>query len=360
MSRDFSHADRLMREGVHRGIFPGAVLLVAMEGAVVFQRPYGLADLFSGRIMSLDTCFDLASLTKPLATTLVVMYLVQQGRLELDRPACFYWPPLGSMDKDQITLRHLLSHRSGLPAWRPYYLRLRDIAPDQRISKLQHEVISEPLCSPPGKRAEYSDIGFMILQWVAQAVTGQPLDLLFQSLILEPLKVKDIFYSNPARKSFDRLYAATEFCPLRGRLLMGEVHDDNAHVMGGVAGHAGLFGTVGAVWELLQGLSNADQGRSIHRLFDQRIIQQFFQPQSQSTWALGFDTPSPTNSSAGKYFRPDGVGHLGYTGTSFWMARSRNIVIVLLTNRVHPTRYNFGIKEFRPQLHNAIMQNFAR
>jgi CubicO group peptidase (beta-lactamase class C family) len=356
MGSDFTKADRLMQEAVDQGVFPGAVLLVATQGAVVFERAYGMANLFSRQTMTVDTWFDLASLTKPLATVLVAMRLVQQGHLDLDRSCGEYWPPLATADKGQITLRHLLNHHSGLPAWRPYYLRLKREAPGQRMQMLQQAVLSEPLGARPGARAEYSDVGFLVVQWILQTVTGLPLDLLFQSLIIEPLKITRICFNDLARGRLDRPFAATELCPLRGRLLAGEVHDDNAHLLGGVAGHAGLFGTTGAVWALLQGLLNADQGQSVHPLFDRALIQHFFQPQPHGTWALGFDTPSLTNSSAGQYFGPGSVGHLGYTGTSFWMAREQAVIVLLFTNRVHPTRYNDRIRPFRPRLHDAIMQ----
>lgn len=353
---DFSKIDNLMADGVAQEIFPGAVLLVAVRGEVAFQRAYGMADLFSRRAMTAATVFDLASLTKPLATTLAVMLLVQQGRLALDRPGADYWRGLDRSDKAAMTIRHLLSHCSGLPAWRPYYLRLAGVAPEGRMALVQQWVVSEPLATGPGKRVLYSDVGFMVLQWIVEQVTGQPLDQFYRSGILAPLAIDDLFFPAAGVPLHPPSFAATELCPLRGRLVQGSVHDDNAHALGGIAGHAGLFGTASAVWSLLQGLLDADRGEASHPLFSQALIKTFFQRQSQGTWALGFDTPSHTGSSAGHHFSANSVGHLGFTGTSFWMARDQGVVVILLANRVHPSRYDYRIRWFRPELHDAVMQ----
>lgn len=353
---DFRSVDRLMNAAVARGTFPGAVLLVSRRGEILLQQAYGMADLFAGRPMTCDTVLDLASLTKPLATTLAVMLLVERGLLSLDRPCSFYWPRFRGDGKERITVRHLLSHCSGLPAWRPYYLRLNTSDPGSRGESLRRAVLAEPLVSIPGEHSEYSDIGFLVLQWIVEQVVGRPLNRFLEAEVYRPLGADALFFMEHGRPKPRRKYAATELCPLRGRLLIGEVHDDNAHMAGGVAGHAGLFGTAGAVWTVLQGLLSAESGEQPHPLFRRELIQQFFMRQNGNTWALGFDTPADRNSSAGKYFSAGSVGHLGYTGTSFWMDRERGIIAILLTNRVHPSRYNTGIKPFRPGLHNAVME----
>jgi serine-type D-Ala-D-Ala carboxypeptidase len=355
MKSDFSQADHLMKEGVERGIFPGAVLLAAARGVVVWHQAYGVADLFNGRAMHCDTVFDLASLTKPLATTLAVMLLVQQGRLALDGPCHEYWPRFRGNGKEHIAIRHLLSHTAGLPAWRPYYLRLMNVPMDRRGDLVRQWVLDEPLGAAPGERAEYSDIGFMVLQWIVERVTGERLDQFWAEAILKPLSPGSLFFSGQGPPLTAHSFAATELCPWRGRLLVGEVHDDNAHVLGGVAGHAGLFGTAHAIWSLLQGVLSSELGSVRHALFDRVILSTFFQRQFETTWALGFDTPDERGSSSGSHFSKGSMGHLGFTGTSFWMDRQRNIILVLLTNRVHPSRYSTGIKEFRPKLHDAVM-----
>lgn len=355
MSFHFKETDRLMQQAVAGRIFPGAVLLVAVEGHVVLHSPYGMADIFSRRPVTRATVFDLASLTKPLVTTLVSMYLFQHGQLDLDRPCIEYWPRLKGVGKGKITARHLLSHSSGLPAWRPYYLCLRSRPGAQRMETLKQWIMAEPLCAEPGEKADYSDIGFMVLQWVLEHIAGRPLTQLYDDIIRRPLGLDDLFFIDLQQEKPRRPYAATELCPWRNRMLSGEVHDDNTWVIGGVAGHAGLFGTAGEVYALLQGLLSSEQGQGRHPVFDRSILRHFFTRHNQSNWALGFDTPSEKNSSAGHYFNPESVGHLGYTGTSFWMDRERAVIVLLLTNRVHPCRYDARIRAFRPRLHDSVM-----
>lgn len=357
MGNNFKTTDHLMQDAVARRIFPGAVLLVADQGRVVFHNAYGFADLFSRRPMTVNTLFDLASLTKPLVTTLVVMQMVLQGRIDLDGPCRHYWPSFQGSGKEKVTIRHLLSHSSGLPAWRPYYLRLRHYPRVRRMALLQQWVLVEPLCTAPAQHAEYSDIGFMVLQWAIEHVLQQPLDVVHRNLILAPLQLQDLFFVDLNKKTPrtpHHLFAATEFCPWRNRLIVGEVHDDNAYVAGGIAGHAGLFGTSSAVFTLLQALLSAEQGNASHPLFPQWLLHTFFQCQTQGTWALGFDTPSQSGSSAGRHFSAQSVGHLGFTGTSFWMDRKTGVSVVLLTNRVHPFRNDQRIRQFRPVIHDSV------
>jgi CubicO group peptidase (beta-lactamase class C family) len=283
------------------------------------------------------------------------MLLVQQGRLALDRPCSDYLPFFLVSGRGRITVRHLLSHTAGLPAWRPYYLRLAQIPFHQRAVQLREWVLAESLSFAPGQRAEYSDLGFMILQWIVESIVGEGLHRFWAVSVAAPLSIDSLFFVEPGPSMPVEAFAATELCPLRGRLLVGEVHDDNAAMLGGAAGHAGLFGTAHAVWRLLQALLSAEQRRVRHKLFDPDVLNVFFQRQFNTTWALGFDTPADHGSSAGQHFSQGSVGHLGYTGTSFWMDRQRQVVTILLTNRVHPSRYNTKIKQFRPGLHDAVM-----
>lgn len=352
----FEPVDQLMNAALHQGVFPGAVLAVRFRGTTVYHRAFGFADLFSRRKMCGDTIFDLASLTKPLATTLAIMWMVHHGRMELDQPIAAYCPELRGTDKGALTVRQLISHRSGLPAWRPYYLRLWHLSAKMRIPLLRQWVLREPLIGQPGSRTEYSDLGFILLQWIVESVTGENLACLLHQNIYRPLGLnRFLFFIDPKEALPMDRFAATELCPWRNRLVVGTVHDDNAHVLGGIAGHAGLFGSAWAVAELLQGLLNSVRGYSAHPVFGRKVIQTFFKRQTNDTWALGFDTPSKQGSSAGSRFGRNSVGHLGYTGTSFWMDCQKEVIAVLLTNRVHPSRYNTRIKAFRPGLHDAIL-----
>lgn len=347
-----------MQKGVDRGIFPGAVLQVLVGGKTVYRRAFGFANLFSGRAMGVDTCFDLASLTKPLATVPAVMVLVQKGLLDLDRPCGEIVSELSGSDKGRITCRQLLRHRSGLAAWRPFYMRLRHVAEASRLSVLRRWLQAEPLIWAPGERSEYSDVGFMLLQWIVETISGQRLDRFAAREIYEPLGVEALFFNDAFRDaSGGRVYAATQLCPWRNRLMVGQVDDDNAYVIGGVAGHAGLFGTADGVCRLLAVMLAADRGDDTSGVFEPVVVRSFFKAPVNERWALGFDTPCAEGSSAGRYFPADSVGHLGFTGTSFWMHRAGGIIVALLTNRVHPFRFNAGIKAFRPALHDAVMRS---
>jgi serine-type D-Ala-D-Ala carboxypeptidase len=352
---ELATADNVMQEGLARGVFPGAVLLVAREGEVVFRRAYGWADLFSRRQMTVETCFDLASLTKPLATTLAVMYLVQQGRIRIDQTCGDLCASLRASDKADITVRQLLSHSAGLCPWRPFFMWLRRLPQDSRVAALRQALLKEPLQYAPGTVSQYSDVGFLLLQWVIEDLVSAPLDHYVTQTIYQRLGIKQLYFTRLQQgRTLPLAVAATELCPWRNRLLVGEVHDDNAAVLQGNAGHAGLFGTASAVAHVLQGLSASEKGVQPHPLFETALIRTFFQRQAGTTWALGFDTPSLVGSSAGRYFGAGSVGHLGFTGTSFWMDRQASLLVVLLTNRVHPSRYNTGIREFRPRLHDAV------
>ena len=355
--RAWNTVDRLMQEGVTQGTFPGAVLRVSVGDLRVFERSYGWADLFSGRAMTVDTVFDLASLTKPLATTLAVMALVSSGRLALDDTCASVWPETAGTDKAGITIRQLLCHQSGLPAWRPFFLRLLSVPVSSRLTELKRMLLSEPLEVSPGTRSDYSDLGFMLMQWLVERTAGEGLSAFVEREVYRPLGISGLYFNETAREVAEpHRYAATQLCPWRNRLLVGQVDDDNAWIAGGVGGHAGLFGTAGAVGSLLEALTAADQGSDGAGVFDPIWVRRFLKSGPQVRWALGFDTPSRKDSSSGHYFPEDSIGHLGFTGTSFWVHRSKKIIVVLLTNRVHPYRYHAGIKAFRPRLHDAVMK----
>jgi serine-type D-Ala-D-Ala carboxypeptidase len=348
--------DKLMQEAVSRGTFPGAVLQVVADGKTVFKQAYGVANLFSGRPMTVDTVFDLASLTKPLATVLSIMVLVDRGQLALDQAIGDACSELSGSDKAGITVRQLLNHSSGLPPWRPYFMRLRHVPLPLRMEMLRNWLLAEPLIYNSGQQSDYSDLGFMFLQWIAETISGQSLDQLVSGEIYTPLGIKTIFFNDVTQTAVDTYpYAATQLCPWRNQLMLGQVDDDNAYITGGVAGHAGLFGSVNAVCRLLQVLLAADHGDTRMGPLNPNLVRIFFTAPENQRWALGFDTPSPQKSSAGQYFSPYSVGHLGFTGTSFWMDRRKGVILVLLTNRVHPWRFNAGIKTFRPCLHDAVM-----
>jgi CubicO group peptidase (beta-lactamase class C family) len=354
---------QLMQNGADHGIFPGGVLLVAKQGRLEFFEAFGRARIEPERTMTTDTVFDLASLTKPLATTLCMMVLVQQGRVTLDQRLGRFIPDFSHTDKKGIAVRQLLGHTSGMPHYRAYFEVLRKRPPSERKDGIRKLLLAEALMHKPGTVCVYSDPGFMILEWLIEAVSEKPLDRFVQESVYAPLRLRDLFFIplDDARHRGHHDYAATENCPWRGKILEGEVHDDNAYVLGGVAGHAGLFGTAKDVYTVLQDLLNTYQGESNTGIFDQDLVQSFFHRHSPvGTWALGFDTPTRPDSSSGRYFSDQSVGHLGFTGTSFWVDLKKGIVVILLTNRIHPTRENEKIKPFRPRLHDAVMNAMVR
>jgi CubicO group peptidase (beta-lactamase class C family) len=350
--------DRLMHRGLADGVFPGAVLLVDRGGKLLVHAAYGVANRFTGLPVTYETLFDLASLTKPLATALALMRMHRQGRLELEAPLGAVLPAFAGGDARGVTVGRLLSHTAGFTDYRPFYLELAARPAAERRGALRERLAAERLASAPGERMLYSDLGFMILEWVVEAVDGRRLDRFAAEELYGPLGLAEsLFFIDLARPAppLSR-FAATEECPWRGRLITGEVHDENAHAVGGIAGHAGLFGTAAGIRRLLAELLRAYHGERDGPLFPRRTLRRFLERVPGTDKCLGFDMPAELGSSCGRFFPPSAVGHLGFTGTSFWVDLERRIMVILLTNRVHPSRANTAIRAFRPLLHDAVMQ----
>lgn len=350
-----------MHQAVRDRVFPGAVLLAARANAVYLHEAYGYANLFTKQEMTTDVVFDLASLTKPLATSLAVMTLIRDGCLDLDAQLGDVLKPFIKTSKASITIQQLLCHQSGLPDYKPYYIEVSQHPVSERQSILYEHLLKEELIYPIGSRVLYSDLGFMILRWVIEHIAGQRMDRLVEDAIYKPLEMSDLFFrlldKNGATQKCGRRFAATEQCPWRKAVLEGVVHDENAYVVGGVEGHAGLFGTAQAVYSLLTTLYAVFHKDLETPFFSQELMRRFWEPCANGVRTPGFDRPSAKGSSSGRYFDPNSIGHLGFTGTSFWMEPLSGIMIVLLTNRVHPRRTNDKIKIFRPQLHDMIMKS---
>lgn len=352
-------AHALMQRGIEDNVFPGAALLVIRGGEPVLVTAYGICDLFSRRPVTEETFFDLASLTKPLATTLAVMYLVEQGRLHLNRRLDSLLPEFGGAPGGKIRVEQLLDHTSGLAAYYPYYNEISLSLPaQQRREVLRRRLVAEAPMSDMAGSTVYSDLGFMILCWVVERLTGQRLDRFVARNVYLPLGIENLFFidtgSAQGKKPGD--YAATEVCPWRKILVQGCVHDENAYAAGGIEGHAGLFGDIRSVGLLLSRLMEDYYGESACPLFSQTVLHLFFTPRRPDARALGFDCPTQGQSSSGRYFSDRTIGHLGFTGTSFWVDLQRRIAVVLLTNRIHPSRKNKHIRRFRPLLHDAVMK----
>ena len=371
MTQPEHHPDlvRLMEAGVADGVFPGGALLVKVRGKTTHLSFHGTRSLDPpGDPVDARTCFDLASLTKVLATTPLVLLSIQRGRLGLDEPVQHTLEGYTGQGRETVTARMLLDHSSGLAGWRAYYKKVASaeggswLATAKGQEAVRQMAAAEAPEVQPGSRARYSDLGFILLDWILEQVNGRSSDVLFSEWLARPLSLESLFFVNlkapdkAAGTRSGRAFAATECCPWRGRTLIGEVHDDNTYAMGGVSGQAGLFGTIQDV----AAVAEAWLGSFLHAngLFETGLVKQFWQKSEQpgSTRALGFDTPSPRASQAGSGFGPKTVGHLGFTGTSLWIDPDRELIVILLTNRIHPTRANEAIKQFRPVLHERVAE----
>lgn len=366
-----------LQSAVDDGVFPGAQLAVRLRGELQCVVVAGrLSSTSPGLPVQPTTIYDLASLTKPLVTATSVLLLIQRAKVMLEDSVQGVLTELEGTPIGQATVRDLLAHRSGLPGWRPYYERLdaggvvseplggnHDVK--QQVLKL---IRDEPLIYTRGTRSVYSDLGFMLLGFLVERLSGMPMDIWFGETIAQPLQADPMMYCPPVgrarlgvvRPAIDASQIApTEQDERRNRLLCGEVHDENAAAMGGIAGHAGLFGTAESVLAVSGAWLRGYHGRE--SILDAKLVRQFTTRQesaAQSSWALGWDTPS-VPSSSGSSFSEQSFGHLGYTGTSLWIDPLRELEVVLLSNRVHPSRRNEKIKTFRPYIHDLVYWEFV-
>lgn len=365
--------DTEMGHAIDDGVFPGGVLLIAFQGKVVHHEAYGFTSLTPNPFpATVDTVYDLASLTKPLATTLAILLLVQDNLLALEHPISEYLPQLADTHIGQATLLHFLSHSSGLPACRPYYLAydVDDLFKAYRLGdksirqKIFHQIHCEALEYSVGEKMIYSDLGFIVLSELIERVTKISFAEFCFTKIFSPLEVNNTFFisaSGPVwhdpQKS--KTYASTEDDVWRGRRISGEVHDENAYALDGVAGHAGLFSTASDVYKITNEYVEAISGAgTILRSDLAHLCTTRQRKVESSTRALGWDTPSAVSSS-GKYFSTQSFGHLGFTGTSVWVDPIAELSVVLLTNRVYFGRDNNLIANFRPVLHDLIYETYV-
>jgi CubicO group peptidase (beta-lactamase class C family) len=298
-----------------------------------------------------DTVYDLASLTKVVATTTAAMILVDEGRLDLDKRVRDFLPRFAGGAKDRVTVRQLLTHSSGLDWWAPLYKEVKGRAAYvERIEAMD-------LVYEPGTKSLYSDLGLILLGESLERVAGERLDAFARRRIFEPLGMRATLF-RPGPELLPRI-APTENDPWRGRVLRGDVHDENAFALGGVAPHAGLFGTAGDLARFAQMLLNG--GVFEHRRIVSRATLEAFTRRAgvpDSSRALGWETQSE-NSSAGALLSERSFGHTGFTGTSLWVDPERELFVILLTNRVHPTRDNQAIRRIRPAMGDAVVRALA-
>ncbi|HEY1937279.1 MAG TPA: serine hydrolase domain-containing protein [Candidatus Angelobacter sp.] len=353
----FQRAFAILRSGIQQRAFPGAAVgvvhrgkLIALKGLGRFTYSPDSPDVSAGMI------FDLASVTKAFATTTACMILYERGLFKLEQPVFQLLPDFAESSREQddarhhVTLRMLLSHSSGLPA----YIKLFQTAHDEE--ELLRQALQVPLTTAPGTKAEYSDIGFILLGEALERITGEPLDQFCQREIFAKLNLQQTVF-NPLTGRKHLILPTEDDQTFRRRVVQGEVNDENAYVMGGVAAHAGCFSTAENVSIfahcMLQGGSPLVQPQTVE-IFTRR---ENFPPGSSRT--LGWDTPSQPSQS-GKYFSSRSYGHLGYTGTSLWIDPDRQLAVTLLTNRTWPDRNSQLIKQIRPAFHDAVVEALDR
>lgn len=321
--------DRVLTRGISAGGFPGAAVVVGRKGAAVWQRGFGKLDWQSGSmpVSTTETFYDLASLTKVVGTTTAVMILYDEGRIVLDAPVTTYLPDFVGPSKDLVTVRQLLTHRSGLPASRDLWRIARTPEEARRAA------LATPLICSPGSCFVYSDLGAIALALIVESVSGTPFDVFLDERVFKPLGMTNTFF-RPADALRGRA-APTEVTPPRGYPLRGEVHDENAYALGGVAGHAGLFSTAADLSIFVQMMLNGGEYDGVRIVSDSAVA--LFTTRAAGNRALGWASADGSGGS-GRYFTDNAYGHTGYTGTSVWVDPDREMFVILLTNRVHAAR----------------------
>ncbi|MGZ8376316.1 MAG: serine hydrolase domain-containing protein [Gemmatirosa sp.] len=344
--------DSLMRAALAEGAAPGGALAVGRYGRLVLLRGYGATDWPAGAPrVDASTLYDLASLTKVLATTTAAMLLEEEGRLDLAQPVRAYLPEFDAPDKAAITVRMLLTHQGGLEAYAPLYRQHRGRA------AYVAQINARPLRSVPGTRTVYSDWDMVLLQAVIERITGRTLDAFVAERVFRPLGMRDARYRpDTSDAALRRRIAPTAIDTSRGGLQWGVVHDGNAWAIGGVSGHAGLFASARDLAVFAQMLLNGGSYGGVRVLAPQTIARWTAPQGPGASRALGWDTPTP-NSSAGRFLSPRSFGHTGFTGTSLWVDPERGVFVVLLLNRVHSrgmaaTRH----AELRREIADAVQQ----
>jgi CubicO group peptidase (beta-lactamase class C family) len=355
-SQRFAEVDRILAAAIADGAFPGAVVAVGHRGKLVHLAALGRQTYApDSPPVETDTLYDIASLTKVVATTTAAMILVDEGKLDLDAPVARYLPGFTGPDKERVTVRHLLAHASGMDWWAPLY---REI---QGKAAYLERVETMALVNEPGTKELYSDLGVILLGGILERVSGVPLDRFVARRVLEPLGMRDTLF-RPPTDLLARIPPTERDDEWRKRVVHGEVHDENAFAMGGIAPHAGLFSTAPDLARFAQMMVSRGRykGRPIVERSTVRLFTQRAGIVPGSGRALGWDTKSAQGSTAGTLFSPSSFGHTGFTGTSLWVDPERKLYLVLLTNRIHPTRENRKIVEVRPAVADAAVRAIER
>jgi CubicO group peptidase (beta-lactamase class C family) len=343
--------DSIVAVALRDGAAPGAALAVGRFGRLVHLKAYGRLDTAAASPpVDVNTMYDMASLTKVIATTTAAMILEEQGLLDLDRTVASYLIGFNAPDKAGITMRMVMTHRGGLEAFAALYKTFS--GRDQYLQQINQR----PLKSVPGSEMVYSDWDMILTQLVIEKITGTTLDRFVDEKVFRPLGMTSTMFTPDS--TLRQRIAPTEIDTARGGLVWGKVHDENAYAMGGVAGHAGLFSTVRDLSVFAQMLLNGGEYNGT-RIVKSATVARWTAPQGRgSSRALGWDTPSGA-SSAGHYFSPLSFGHTGFTGTSIWIDPTRALFVILLTNRVDPTRNNTRVFPLRRDIADAVQRSIV-
>ena len=345
----FARAFQILEEAVAQRAFPGASVAIARAGKLVALKAAGqLTYEESSPQVTVDSIFDLASVTKVVATTSMAMILYERGLLDLELPVAGVLPEFAGdgARRREVTFHMLLAHSSGLPAYEKLFLRVRS------KEEFLREAFSVPLKNAPGIHAEYSDIGFILLGLALERIAEESLDRFCQREVFGPLGLGHTAF-NPPPAWKPQIPPTADDQTFRKRIIQGEVQDENASVLGGVAGHAGVFSTAGDIATFAHVLLSG--GSPMVRRETLAVFARREDSPPGTSRALGWDTPS-LPSQSGKYFSPSSFGHLGYTGSSLWIDPERQLSVTLLTNRTWPDCSSQAIKEVRPRFHDAIVE----
>ncbi|MFD1414429.1 serine hydrolase domain-containing protein [Oceanobacillus jeddahense] len=343
---------QLLEKEISLNHLPGAVVQVMHKDEIILREAVGSRYNYNEKKapMMLDTVFDLASLTKVVATLPAVLKLIDEGEIRLDDPVTFFLPSFAANGKEEVKLRHLLTHTSGLPAHREYY--------KEELTKgsIINEIEQEELIGPIGANVVYSDLGFILLYHIIEKVTDQLFNQFLSEQFYKPLGMTETGFC----PTFNReRYATTEYSEKLNDYKFGIVHDDNAESMSGMSGHAGLFSTIEDLTRFTQMIENEGiyNGKRLLTSAALKLARSNFTESNEDHRGLGWMRKSPTFASCGDYFSNESYGHTGFTGTSIWFDPSVHLNIILLTNRVHFGRDPHIIR-LRPRLHNIIRSYF--
>ncbi len=355
-------------KGSEDNVFPGAVLLVKSSAGIEYTRAVGRIADDSKSSMTEKTVFDVASLTKILCTTTMIMTLVRDSEISLENKIARYFSSDEIVDElKNVTVEDILTHQSGLKAYVPFFKDAFErgeefVRSDEARNYIFSRARKEPFDYRTGENFKYSDLGFIVLTEIIERLLSNRLDYASRSRIFGPLGMNETHYIPWREKWSGDIYPKSKIAPTEayewlGKEICGVVHDENCYMMGGVSGHAGLFSTIGDISRFTDKLFECHEGSS--DFLSKNIAKKFFTKRGlipNSPWAIGFKTPSKEDKSSGKYFSDNSIGHLGFTGCSIWIDLKNKLSIVLMTNRVNIARDNNKIRKFRPLIHDLVME----